>query len=67
MDRIDDDLMQFALEVAQQHGVTYADVKWMQRAEHELRVKNDVLEHNQQSLKQGIGIKVLERNLIRAK
>ncbi|MHA2028416.1 MAG: TldD/PmbA family protein [Candidatus Kariarchaeaceae archaeon] len=59
MAQIDDDLMMYTLEKAQSQGVEYADVKWMQRSEVLLGVKNEVVETNSQSKAQGIGVKIL--------
>ncbi|MHA2090843.1 MAG: TldD/PmbA family protein [Candidatus Kariarchaeaceae archaeon] len=59
MDRIDEDLLTRALESAQQQGVSYADVKWMQRSSRSTTVKNDMVEGNAQDKNQGIGIKIL--------
>lgn len=57
--RIDDDLIRYALNSAQVEGVSYADVKWLSRNSRELSVKNANVEQNTQSSTQGIGIKVL--------
>ena len=59
MVHIDDDLMAFTLEKAQSQNVQYADVKWMERSEILLGVKNEVIEINSQSKNQGIGVKIL--------
>lgn len=59
MDRIDDDLMEFALEQAQQHEVSYADIKWLRRSSRSISVKNGNVEQNSQANTEGIGIKIL--------
>ncbi|MCY3414261.1 MAG: TldD/PmbA family protein [Candidatus Heimdallarchaeota archaeon] len=58
-ERIDDDLMSYALNRAHIEGVGYADVKWISRDSLALSVKNGNVEQNSQSSTQGIGIKVL--------
>ena len=59
MDTIDEGLLQLALEKSSQQGVSYADVKWIQRSSKDIMVKNDVVEQNLSAKTQGIGVKIL--------
>ncbi|MDH5403128.1 MAG: TldD/PmbA family protein, partial [Candidatus Heimdallarchaeota archaeon] len=59
MDRITDELMEFALNLTDKPDIKYADVKWLQRNSREIAVKNGQVETNSSMKNQGIGIKLL--------
>jgi TldD protein len=56
---IDKDLVQYALVEADKFENSYVDVKFLERKFQQLLVKNDILEQNQNSISNGIGIKFL--------
>ncbi len=56
---LDPDLMEFALNQAMGDGVSYADVKFLERKSVSASVKNAIVEGTNKSLSAGIGIKVL--------
>ena len=59
VDTISDEILNYAFEEASKLGGSYCDIKWLNRSLKLISVKNGVVEANNSSTNQGLGIKML--------